>query len=62
MSTAAADMKMPSSDQRARLMVPDSAKILKRFYFLQQEMILMQAGWLPGTEHWQSKLLLPEFL
>lgn len=22
----------------------------------------MQAGWLPGLEHWQSKLLLPEFL
>jgi transposase len=43
-------------------MVNDSANILKRFYFLQRELVLMQAGWLPGTQHWQSKLLLPEFL
>lgn len=56
------DLKMPSTDPRARLTVPDSAQILKRFYFLEREMVLMQAGWLPGTEHWHSKLLLPEFL
>ena len=51
-----------SSTGRAQLMVNDSASILKRFYFLQRELVLVQAGWLPGTEHWQSKLLLPEFL
>lgn len=56
------DLKMPSTDPRARLTVPDSAKILKRFYFLERELILMQAGWMPGCEHWHSKLLLPEFL
>ena len=55
-------VKMPSTDPRARLMVGECATILKRFYFLQREMVLMQAGWMPGTEHWQSKLLLPEFL
>lgn len=55
-------IKMPSADSRARLMVGECATILKRFYFLQREMVLMQAGWMPGTEHWQSKLLLPEFL
>lgn len=54
--------QMPSVDPRARLMVGDCSTILKRFYFLQRELVLMQAGWLPGTIHWESKLLLPEFL
>ena len=56
------NVKMHSNDSRAQLMVGDCAIILKRFHFLQRELVLMQAGWLPGTEHWQSKLLLPEFL
>lgn len=53
---------MPSTDIRAQLMVEDSANILKRFYFVQRALVLMQAGWIPGTDHWHSKLLLPEFL
>jgi hypothetical protein len=55
-------LQMPSTDSRARLMVEDSANLLKRYYFVQRALVLMQAGWVPGTEHWQSKLLLPEFL
>ncbi len=55
-------LQMPSTDTRAGRMVEDSANILKRFYFLQRALVIMQAGWMPGTEHWQSKLLLPEFL
>ena len=43
-------------------MVPEAAIILKRLYFLQRELVLMQAGWLAAVSHWQSKLLLPEFL
>lgn len=43
-------------------MVADSATILKRFYFLERELVLLQAGWLPAVEHWESKLLLPEIL
>lgn len=43
-------------------MVPDSALALKRLYFIQRELVRMQAGWTPGTEHWELKLLLPEFL
>lgn len=43
-------------------MVPDAALVLKRFYFIQRELVKMQAGWTPGTEHWELKLLLPEFL
>jgi hypothetical protein len=55
-------LRMPAPDARAGLMVADSASILKRFYLIQRELALMQAGWLPGTDHWQSKLLLPECL
>jgi uncharacterized ferritin-like protein (DUF455 family) len=55
-------LKIPAADDRARLMVADSASILKRFYLIQRELVLMQAGWVPGTDHWQSKLLLPECL
>jgi hypothetical protein len=47
---------------RARMMVDDSAVILKRFFFVQREVILMQAGWMPGTDLWDYKLLLPEFI
>jgi len=55
-------MKMQANGSRAALMVSDSAKILKRFYFLQRECVLAQAGWMPGTVHWETKLLWPEFL
>ncbi|MCC6423524.1 MAG: DUF455 family protein [Phycisphaerales bacterium] len=60
--TTANPVKMKARDTRAALMVPDSAAILKRFYFLLRELVLMQAGWMPGTAHWGSKLLLPEVL
>lgn len=55
-------LKMPSIDTRAHLMVEDSANLLKRYYFVQRALVLLQAGWTPGCEHWHSKLLLPEFL
>jgi hypothetical protein len=56
------NLRIPAPGDRAHLMVADSAGILKRFYLIQRELVLMQAGWLPGTEHWHSKLLLPECL
>lgn len=49
-------------DKRADRMVGDTALILKRFHFLMRECVLAQAGWMPGTIHWETKLLLPEFL
>lgn len=55
-------MKLRTSPTRGSRMVPDSALVLKRFYFIQRELVKMQAGWTPGTEHWELKLLLPEFL
>ncbi|MBI4786590.1 MAG: DUF455 family protein [Chloroflexi bacterium] len=56
------DWRLPAPTDRAQLMVAESAGILKRFYLIQRELVLMQAGWLPGADHWQSKLLLPEVL
>lgn len=41
-------------------MVAESAAILKRFYFLQRELVRLQAGWLPGLSRWELKLVLPE--
>lgn len=55
-------MKMQSPGRRAALMVADAAKTLKRLYFLQRECVIAQAGWTPGTVHWETKLLWPEFL
>ncbi len=55
-------MKLSSAAARGHWMVPDNAALLKRFYFFQRELVLMQAGWVPGMAHWGSKLLLPEFL
>jgi uncharacterized ferritin-like protein (DUF455 family) len=54
--------KMRADTNRAQLMVEESALILKRFYFLQRELVMMQAGWLPGVSSMPIKLLLPEFL
>lgn len=55
-------MNMFGHDQRANRMVVDTALVLKRFHFLMREFVLAQAGWMPGTAHWETKLLLPEFL
>lgn len=48
------------SQARVQLTVAQSAIILKRFFFVERELVYLKAGWLPGTIHWESKLLLPE--
>ena len=55
-------MQIHSRDSRAALMVNDAAHILKRYFLLQRELVLMQAGWLPGTANMDIKLALAEFL
>jgi hypothetical protein len=55
-------MQIPSQDPRAALLVNDAAHILKRYFLLQRELVLMQAGWLPGTANMDLKLALAEFL
>ena len=44
----------------ALLGVNAAASVLKRFYVVQREMVLMEAGWLAAAEHWECKLLLAE--
>ena len=43
-------------------MVPEAAAVLKRLYFVQRELVRLQAGWTPGTEHWETKVFYPEAL
>lgn len=42
-------MKIAAIENRSRYTVETAAIVLKRFYFLQCEAVLMQAGWLPGV-------------
>lgn len=51
-----------TGQRRSALMVGESAQVLKRFHFLERELVRMAAGWLPGTTDWETKLLLPEVL
>lgn len=51
-----------AQDTRSQLMVTESALELKRMYFLLRELVRMQAGWVPGPAHWETKLLLPELV
>lgn len=56
------ETRLPGEFARSGLMVPDAAAVLKRMYFLGREFVRLQAAWMPGTVHWETKLLLPEFL
>lgn len=53
-------MKLHGDFKRSGMMVPEAAAVLKRFYFVLREMVRIQAGWIPGTEHWETKLYYPE--
>ena len=53
-------MKIIARENRSHFTVGSAAKVLKRFYFLQRQMVLMQAGWLPGTPNLETKLALAE--
>jgi len=53
---------LKQQNPRAALMVNDAAHILKRFFFLQREGVVMQAAWLPGTARMDFKLAFAEFL
>ncbi len=55
-------MKIPAIENRSQFTVDAAAHILKRFYFLQREIVLMQAAWLPGTACLEIKLALAEAL
>ncbi|MCG3212709.1 MAG: hypothetical protein FOGNACKC_06401 [Anaerolineae bacterium] len=50
---------LPGQFQRAKWLRLDSAKILKRFFFCERELIKSQAGWLAGIADFEAKLALP---
>jgi len=55
-------MKITATEQRSRFTVDTAASVLKRFYFVQRELVLLQAGWLPGSGSLDTKLALAEAL
>lgn len=55
-------MNILAKESRSFFSVDLAARILKRFYFLQRQIVLMQAGWIPGTGSLDLKLALAEGL
>lgn len=53
-------LQVPLHDERAAMMVEDTANILKRFYFVQRTLVVMLSGRMPAIEHWQTKMVVPE--
>ena len=52
---------LPSVQSRARYMRMDTARILKRYFFCEQAMVLAQAGWLAAIPDLEAKIAIPKF-
>lgn len=52
---------LPGSE-RGKYMRYDTAVILKRFYLCEKELVISQAGWIPGIPYFDMKTLLPKIL
>lgn len=52
---------LPGSQSRARYMRMDTARILKRYYFCEEAMVLAQAGWLAAIPDLEAKIAIPKF-
>lgn len=57
-----ADLYLPGSHTRAKLMRYDTAVILKRFFFCEQSLIVTQAGWLAAIAPLTVKTTLPHLM
>ncbi|MBZ0298778.1 MAG: DUF455 family protein [Anaerolineae bacterium] len=55
-------MYLPGKHHRAALMRHDTSVILKRFFFIEQSLIISQAGWLAGIEPIEVKTTLPRLI
>ena len=62
MDDQAAQVYLPGKQARARWMRMDTARILKRFFFCEQALIVGQAGWLAALAPLEVKLTLPRLL
>ncbi|MEP7358404.1 MAG: DUF455 family protein [Anaerolineales bacterium] len=56
------DTYLPGLHPRARWMRLDAAALLKRFFFLEQSLVISQAGWLPAIALLDAKIGLPRHL
>jgi hypothetical protein len=56
------DSYLPGLHPRARWMRLDAAALLKRFFFLEQSLVVSQAGWLPAIPLLDAKIGLPRHL
>ncbi|GED54081.1 DUF455 family protein [Brevibacillus borstelensis] len=52
---------LPGSE-RGKYMRYDTAVILKRFYLCEKELVVGEAGWIPGIPYFDMKTLLPKIL
>ncbi|USG67470.1 DUF455 family protein [Brevibacillus ruminantium] len=48
--------------ERGKYMRYDTAVILKRFYLCEKELVVSEAGWIPGIPYFEMKTLLPKIL
>ncbi len=53
---------LPGQHRRAKLMRHDTAVILKRFFFVEQSLIITQAGWLAAIGPLEVKTKLPQLI
>jgi hypothetical protein len=56
------DSYLPGLHPRARWMRFDAAALLKRFFFLEQSLVISQAGWLPAVPLLDAKIGIPRHL
>jgi uncharacterized ferritin-like protein (DUF455 family) len=56
------DAYLPGLHPRARWMRLDAAALLKRFFFLEQSLVVSQAGWLPAIPLLDAKIGIPRHL
>ncbi|MCU0514252.1 MAG: DUF455 family protein [Anaerolineae bacterium] len=52
---------LPGVQARARYMRMDTARILKRYFFCEQALVLAQAGWLAAIPDLEAKIAIPQF-
>lgn len=53
---------LSSADTRAKRQVRDCAEVLKRFHFLQKELVRGLAGWAVALARWEPKVAVPKHL
>jgi len=53
---------LSGAHKRGSFLRYDTAVILKRFYLVERQLVISQAGWIPGLPSFEAKTLLPHML